>query len=174
MRQLLTNDEQTQAMSCELIPPVSGDTWLGLTFGNLPAAQASAWAALPSCGAVVLFSGIARDHSNGRPNVDMLEYEAYEMQVVPCFRRIADEMRHRCSELGRIALLHRLGRIAIGEVAVVTAVSAPHREEAFSAAKFCIDAVKSTAPIWKRERWQGGEGWAASPEPVNDISSLAS
>lgn len=160
-------------MPGELTPPASGDTWLGLTSGRLPAAQALEWAVVPHCGAAVLFSGTARDHSRGRPGVELLEYEAYEAQAVPRFERIADEMRRRWGGLGRIALLHRVGRVAIGETSVVAAVSAPHRPEAFSAARFCIDTVKSTAPIWKREHWQGGENWALDPEPITDAACAA-
>lgn len=93
----------------------------------------------------------------------MLEYEAYESYVEPMFGDIATRARERWSEegheLGRIVIWHRTGPVPLGESAVVVAVSAPHRPEAFEAARYCIDAVKASAPIWKREVWSGGGGW---------------
>ena len=105
-------------------PPLHDETWLGLDAGPLPVEAASAWVVRPDCGAVVLFSGTARDHSAGRPGVHRLEYEAYEEQVVVRLRAIADVIRQRWPSVGRIALLHRVGEVAIGESAVVVAVSA--------------------------------------------------
>ena len=89
--------------------PPDDDTWLGLTESPLPVGAAADWAVLPNCGAVVLFSGTARDHAPGREGVERLEYEAYEEQVVPRLRAIVDEMRQRWPDLGRVALLHRQG-----------------------------------------------------------------
>jgi molybdopterin synthase catalytic subunit len=91
--------------------------------------------------------------------VHELVYEAYEEQAVPRLAAVAAEMRARWPEIGRIALLHRTGSLAIGDTAVVVAVSTPHRAEAFAAARFGIDAVKASVPIWKKERWDGGESW---------------
>jgi molybdopterin synthase catalytic subunit len=93
----------------------------------------------------------------GRDGVDRLEYEAYEEQVVPRLAAIAAQMRVRWPDLGRVALLHRVGVVPIGESSVVVAVSSPHRSAAFEAARFGIDTLKATAPIWKRERWADGE-----------------
>jgi molybdopterin synthase catalytic subunit len=135
------------------------DTWVALTTDALPAGAVHDWAIRPDCGAVVLFAGTVRDHAEGRPGVTLLEYEAYVEQVEPKLASIAAAARERWSELGRIALLHRIGPLELREVAVVVAVSAPHRGEAFEAARWCIDTVKATAPIWKKERWDGGEDW---------------
>jgi molybdopterin synthase catalytic subunit len=140
-------------------PPTSGDEWLGLGTDVLPVGLATEWAVRPECGALVLFSGTARDHAPDRPGVRELEYEAYEEQGVPRLRAIADEARATWSGIGRVVLLHRIGVVPIGESAVVVVVSSPHRPEAFAAARFCIDAVKASVPIWKHEVWDGGEAW---------------
>jgi molybdopterin synthase catalytic subunit len=139
------------------------DTWVGLWDHPLPVDEVSRWAVRPDCGAVVVFSGTARDHAPGREGVHRLDYEAYDEHVVPVLADVARQARERWPVLGRIALLHRTGSLAVGESAVVVAVSAPHRGEAFDAARFCIDTLKTTAPIWKREAWAGGESWGVTP-----------
>jgi molybdopterin synthase catalytic subunit len=149
--------------------PDSGDTWLGLTDTALPVNDIGEWAVRPDCGAMVLFSGTARDHSEGRPDVSLLEYEAYEEQVEPRLAALADDMRRRWPELGNIALVHRIGPLEIGESAVVVAVSAPHRGAAFDAAAYGIDTLKSTVPIWKRERWAEGESWGLEAQHVEQV-----
>jgi molybdopterin synthase catalytic subunit len=153
-------------------PPLHDETWLGLSPGALPVDAASNWAVRPDCGAVVLFSGTARDHSSGRSGVHRLEYEAYEEQVVVRLGQIADTMRQRWPVLGRIALLHRVGEVGIGESAVVVVVSAPHRGEAFDAARFAIDTLKGTVPIWKREAWDGGESWGLEAQHVSGVPDV--
>jgi molybdopterin synthase catalytic subunit len=158
-------------------PPASGNSWLSLTDDALPIATAYEWAVLPQCGAVVLFSGTVRDHAvddNGglREGVESLTYEAYESQVVPRFEAIETELRQRWPETGRLAVMHRTGTLELGESSVVVVVSAPHRSEAFEAARFAIDALKLSAPIWKHEVWQDGADWGiASGAPV-DASSV--
>ena len=154
-----------------LAPPDTGDTWLGLSSDPLPSAEMAEWVVLPNCGAVVQFSGTARDHSTDRPGVDLLYYEAYEDQVEPRLQLIAAEMRARWDDLGRVAMLHRVGPVAVGEPAVVVAVSSPHRDAAFEAARFAIDTLKTTVPIWKRERWQGGESWGLEAQHIVDVSA---
>ena len=157
-----------------LAPPVRGDDWLALTHDPLPVAVAYEWAVLPRCGAVVLFSGTARDHAEGRPGVSALAYEAYEAQVEPKLAAVAVELRRRWPVAGRVVLWHRIGELAIGESSVVVVVSAPHRAEAFEAARFGIDAVKASVPIWKRERWDGGEDWglaATEARPAHVVGS---
>jgi molybdopterin synthase catalytic subunit len=129
----------------------------------------TSWATLPSCGAVVTFTGTARDHSEGRDGVETLTYEAYESQAVARMTAVAAEARRRWAGVGRLALLHRTGTLAIGEAAVVVAASAPHRREAFEAARWCIDTVKETVPIWKRERWADGEAWGSDAQPVREV-----
>jgi molybdopterin synthase catalytic subunit len=145
-------------------------TWVGLTEATLPIGAVADWAVLPSCGAVVTFTGTARDHAEGRPDVSGLEYEAYESQIEPRFTAMTVEARQRWPDLGRIAVLHRTGPVAIGEASVVVAVSSPHREAAFEAARWCIDSLKATAPIWKRETWAGGESWGLDARELSDLT----
>jgi|ERR671910_900769 molybdopterin synthase catalytic subunit len=150
-----------------LVPP-EGDTWLGLSAAPLPVAEATSWAVRPDCGGLVLFSGTARDHADGRPGVEKLEYEAYESQVVPRLQAVADEARARWPVLGRLALLHRVGVLEVGDSAVVVVATAPHREEAFAAARFCIDTLKRSVPIWKRETWSEGSSWGLEAQHIVD------
>ena len=137
---------------------------MGLTDQVLPVGTAYEWCVQPQCGAVVLFSGTVRDHAadqqgNLRADVSHLTYEAYDEQVVPAFEAIEAELRHRWPTAGRIVLLHRTGRLALMESSVLAVVSAPHRPEAFEAARFAIDALKASAPIWKHEEWADGADW---------------
>jgi molybdopterin synthase catalytic subunit len=139
--------------------------WLAISSEPLPVGAAADWAVLPSCGAVVLFSGTARDHSGEQTGLVSLVYEAYEEHVLAGFEAIAADLRRQWPELGRIALLHRVGDLSVGDSAVVVVVSAPHRPEAFAAARAGIDALKATAPIWKQEVWAGHDAtWARSEQ----------
>jgi molybdopterin synthase catalytic subunit len=151
-----------------LEPPPHSDDWLGLSALPLPAERASSWAQRADCGGVVTFTGATRDHSEGRPGVHLLEYEAYDEQVVPRLQRIAAEARARWSSLGRLVLLHRTGRLEVGDLAVVVVASAPHRDEAFAGARFCIDTLKATVPIWKKESWDGGTSWGLEAQHVTE------
>jgi molybdopterin synthase catalytic subunit len=159
--------------------PENAAEWLAITDAPLPIAEAYEWAVLPSCGAVVLFSGTVRDHAvdeHGalRRGVTMLAYEAYESQVTPKFAEIAAEIRRRWPSVGRIALLHRTGPLSLGESSVVVVVSAAHRPEAFEAGRYGIDALKASAPIWKHETWEGGVDWgtgATAPVPPSEVRS---
>jgi molybdopterin synthase catalytic subunit len=146
-----------------------GEDWLALTADPLPVEEALAWATRPDCGAVVVFCGTVRDHAEGRGNVTGLEYEAYDAQVVPRLASIAAESRDRWPMLGRLALLHRTGPLEVGETSVVVVASAPHRGDAFDAARFAIDTLKATVPIWKRETWEGGSDWATGAQPVAEV-----
>ena len=150
-------------------PPSDSDTWTGLTESPIPVDAAAAWVVRPNCGAVVTFSGTARDHSVGRADVSRLEYEAYEEQVVPRLDEIAATARTRWTDLGRIVMIHRVGVVPVTESAVVVAVSSPHRDHAFAAAKFCIDTLKQTVPIWKREDWSEGSSWGLEPQHIVDV-----
>ncbi|MCB0991943.1 MAG: molybdenum cofactor biosynthesis protein MoaE, partial [Acidimicrobiales bacterium] len=86
---------------------------------------------------------------------------------------IARSMRERWPDLGRVALWHRIGPLGLGEVSVVVAVSSPHRPQAFEAARFGIDAIKATVPIWKRETWEGGVDWGLCATDIADIDDLS-
>ena len=109
-----------------------------------------------------MFTGTVRDHAQGRDRVEWLEYEAYEEQAVAKMGAVAATAREKWPGVERIAILHRTGRLEVTDTAVVVAVSAPHRDEAFEAARFCIDTLKAEAPIWKKERWAAGEAWGHS------------
>lgn len=136
--------------------PPDGDDWLACVDGPLDAAVAGSWVVLPGCGAAVTFVGTARDHAGDRIGVHLLEYEAYDEHVVPVLAVVAEQVRQRHPDLGRVVLWHRTGALQVTDAAVVVAVSAPHRDAAFEAARWAIDEVKATAPIWKREHWEGG------------------
>jgi molybdopterin synthase catalytic subunit len=141
-------------------PGNSDVDWIAVTAEALEPGEAIGWAASPGCGAVVTFCGTVRDHSPGRPGVVGLVYEAYDEYVVPKLAEVGVEARRRWPTIGRLVMVHRVGALAVGETAVVVAVSAPHRPSAFAAASFCIDTLKATVPIWKLETWDGGESWA--------------
>jgi molybdopterin synthase catalytic subunit len=153
-------------------PPPDADDWLGVTPDPLPVAAAYDWAVLPGCGAVVLFSGTVRDHADGRDDVTSLTYEAYDEQVVPRFASIVAETRVRWPMVGRLVLLHRTGRLGLGESSVVVVASAPHRPQAFEAARFAIDALKASAPIWKHEEWAGGADWGTGAHEVVEPAAV--
>jgi len=149
------------------------DSWVALVDDPLPVAAAADWVVQPDCGAVALFVGTARDHAGDRTGVTELVYEAYEEQAVPRMWAVADEVRSRWPAVGRVALLHRTGALALGDAAVVVAVSTPHRAEAFDAARFAIDAVKATVPIWKQETWDGGRSWGTDAQHLVDVDAVA-
>ena len=152
-----------------LTAPEVGADWVALSEARLPVAAAGEWIVLPSCGATVTFTGTARDHAEGRPGVHRLEYEAYEEPALARLRAIAAEVHTRWPMVGRVALLHRTGVVELGDAAVVVAVSAPHRGEAFDAARFGIDELKRTVPIWKRESWDGGESWGLEAQHLTEV-----
>lgn len=149
------------------IPP-AGDTWIDLSTAPLAGAPVGAWATTEDSGAVVTFSGTVRDHAPGREGVTSLTYEAYEAAAVARMGAVVDDVRERWPEVRRVAALHRTGRLEVGDVAVVVAVSAPHRGAAFAAAAHCIDTLKATVPLWKKETWTGGEEWGTDAVPISE------
>lgn len=116
----------------------------------------------PRAGAVATFEGVVRDHNRGVA-VDHLEYEAYAAMAEKEFARIVGEARSRWP-LHRLAVVHRVGRLEIGEVAVAVVVSASHRAAAFDACRWIIDRLKEQAPIWKKEFGADGSHWLEGPE----------
>jgi molybdopterin synthase catalytic subunit len=154
-------------------PPAAADDWVALSEGELSVDEAARWAVLPECGALVLFAGTVRDHAEGREGVTALEYEAYLEQAEPKLRAIAASARRRWPDIGRLALLHRTGRLAVEDISVVVAVSTAHRGEAFEAGKWCIDTLKSTVPIWKRETWAGGSDWGTGASDIDQVGDPA-
>jgi molybdopterin synthase catalytic subunit len=112
----------------------------------------------PECGAVVLFLGTVRDHSPGIDGVTHLEYETYGEMVEAKIGEVVAETRERWP-VARLAAVHRVGVVAVGEISVAVAASSPHRGDAFEAGSHLIDALKARAPIWKKEHWPGGAEW---------------
>jgi molybdopterin synthase catalytic subunit len=151
-----------------LVEP-DGDCWAALTTDVLSYERAAEWVTIPECGAVLVFGGTVRDYAEGRPGVTELEYEAYVSQVEPRLRAIAKSAYERWDGLGRMVLWHRIGTLRLSECSVIVAVSAAHREQAFEAARFGIDSIKSGVPIWKRERWQGGEDWGLDAHDLVEV-----
>ena len=153
-----------------LSPPPSDD-WVALTDEPLDVQRAADWVGVPDCGAVVVFSGLVRDHAEGTTGVTHIDYEAYAEQVLPRLGELAAEARRRWPEVGRMVLWHREGRVQLSESSVVVAVSAPHRGSAFEACQFGIDTLKATVPIWKKEFWDGGSQWARASQHVTAVPS---
>lgn len=117
----------------------------------------------PEDGAVLAFEGIVRNHSKGQRTL-YLEYEAYEQMALAKLREIAASM-HKQFAIDRVALVHRLGRLEIGETSVLVAVTSSHRAAAFEACRFGIDTLKRMVPIWKKEYFEGGAVWAEGEIP---------
>ena len=114
-------------------------------------------------GAIVAFDGFVRNESHGRAT-KQLEYEAYEPMALAKMREIGAQI-HEEFAVHRVAMVHRLGRLEIGETSVFIAVSAPHRAAAFDACRFAIDTLKRSVPIWKKEYFQDGAVWAEGEIP---------
>ncbi len=110
-------------------------------------------------GAVVVFTGVVRNHSVEHEGVTHLQYEAFVERVEDALRTVGTEASTRW-QVCTVAIEHRVGECVVGEPTVVVAVSAPHRGDAFEAARYCIDELKARAPIWKKEFWPGGEEWS--------------
>jgi molybdopterin synthase catalytic subunit len=143
-----------------LFPPVSGgrgDTYRVVT-EPLSADAIAAEVDDPAAGGIVIFSGVVRNQTGGRP-VKFLEYEAHGPMAEAKLREIGQEVRARWTGVRRVAIRHRIGRLEIGESSVLIAVSAAHRQEAFEACKYAIDTLKRTVPIWKKEHFEDGEVW---------------
>ncbi len=115
-------------------------------------------------GAVALFVGTVRDHNDGHRVVE-LEYHAYETMAAAELGRIVDEAVRRFG-VSRIAVVHRVGRLAIGEASVAVAAASAHRSAAFDACRHVVEALKRTAPIWKKETFEGGAVWIEGPDRV--------
>ena len=150
-------------------PPANGGDWVALTAAALPVDALNAWATTPASGAVVCFLGVVRDHADGRAGVHAMTYEAYETPALRVMHEIVAEARRRWPHVERVGLLHRVGDLALSEPSVAVVVSSPHRGDAFDAARFCIDTLKESAPIWKREHWADGSGWGLGEQPIRPV-----
>ena len=112
----------------------------------------------PADGATVVFDGIVRDNTRGRRTLH-LEYEAYEAMALKQMKSLATESRTRFG-VRAVSIIHRLGRLEIGETSVLIAVASAHRGVAFDACRWIIDTLKKTVPIWKKEYFEDGAVWA--------------
>ena len=124
-----------------------------------------AWLKRPEDGAVVVFEGIVRNHSRGRRTL-YLDYEAYEPMAFKQMKSLAEQALAQF-QVREVAIVHRLGRLEIGETSVLIAVVSAHRAAAFEACRWLIDSLKRSVPIWKREYFEDGAVWADG-EPFPD------
>ncbi len=111
----------------------------------------------PECGATVTLDGYVRQYTKGRETL-YLEYEAYEPMAIREMEKLV-EAAHQQFEISNVGIVHRLGKIEIGETSVVISVAAPHRKAAFAACEWLIRELKRTVPIWKKEVYADGEEW---------------
>jgi molybdopterin synthase catalytic subunit len=169
-----------------LLPPVSGGTSsamgslkesvgeptaVALTQERIDAEKLVAEAKGGEDGAVVVFDGIVRNHTRGRATL-YLDYEAYEEMALKQMRQLAAEARERFG-VRQVTMVHRLGRLGIGETSVLIVVASAHRAQAFEACRWLIDTLKQTVPIWKKETFADGAVWAAG-EPFPAAIAIAS
>ncbi len=142
-----------------IVPPVSGgeEDLIAIAQEEIDIRKVMQAVHSVSCGAITTFLGTARDVNEGR-RVFYLEYEAYEEMALKMMREIALEVRKRWG-IERVAIVHRVGRLELGEASVFIAVASPHRAEAFDACRYAIDHLKEVVPIWKKEVREDGTFW---------------
>lgn len=122
-------------------------------------------------GAVLLFLGIVRDHADGRA-VDGMRYDAYREMAESVLAEVAGEAAQRLGT-DRVAVIHRIGELELGDVSVAVAVSSPHRVESYEASRYIIEEIKKRLPVWKKERYSdGGAEWVAGAVPPGTGSGL--
>jgi MoaE-MoaD fusion protein len=164
------NREYAQPESClhdqdeiGLLPPVSGGSNQGeptvaIVRENIRSAEVMRAIQQPEDGALAVFEGVVRNHSRDRRTL-YLDYEAYEPMALAKMQELAGEAGRKFS-IRQVALVHRLGRLEIGETSVLVAVASAHRAAAFDACRWLIDTLKRTVPIWKKEYFEDGAVWA--------------
>ena len=142
-----------------IFPPVSGGNqdFFELTTEPIDVGSVARRVVLPECGATVTLDGFAREWTKGR-RTKYLVYEAYDPMALSEMQRLGAEA-HKRFDIAHIGIVHRTGRLEIGETSVVISVSAPHREAAFEACEWAIRELKRTVPIWKKEVYEDGEEW---------------
>ncbi len=137
---------------------------------DLEALTAEMSAGADGDGAIATFSGLVRDHNQGR-RVRFLEYEVYEPLAVRALERIVAEVTESWPRV-RLGLHHRIGRLEIGEASIIIAAASAHRADAFAACRYAIERVKQIVPIWKHEHFDGGEIWleGATADPEDEAA----
>jgi MoaE-MoaD fusion protein len=145
-----------------LIPPVSGGevARFRVVEHSINSENVVSLVENPSAGAIATFLGTVRDNARGRA-VERLEYEAYAPAAEKMLRQIGDEIYQRWG-IHEVAIVHRIGRLEIGEVSVAIAVASAHRVNGFDACRYAIDRIKEIVPIWKKEFYEDGESWIGS------------
>ena len=118
-------------------------------------------------GAVVVFNGITRDHTDGR-KVLFLEYEAYLPMAKAKLNDVAEEMCDKWDV--SVVIAHRIGRVNIGESSLIVSVGSPHRASAYQASQYSVDRIKQIVPIWKKEYFEGGEVWIGDAEGFRPLA----
>ena len=142
-----------------VFPPVSGGShdFFELTTEPIDVGQVARRVVLPECGATVTLDGYAREWTRGKRTL-YLVYEAYDAMALTEMQRLGVEA-HEKFDIAHLGIVHRTGRLEIGETSVVIAASAPHRQAAFQACEWAIKELKRTVPIWKKEVFENGESW---------------
>jgi MoaE-MoaD fusion protein len=150
-----------------VFPPVSGGShdFFELTKEPIDVGEVARRVVLPECGATVTLDGYAREWTKGKRTL-YLVYESYDTMALTEMQRLGAEA-HKQFDIAHIGIVHRTGRIDIGETSVVIAASAPHRRAAFQACEWAIKELKRTVPIWKKEIYEGGEQWVATDSTDN-------
>lgn len=149
------------------MPPVSGGSGndvYRITREKIRAAELAESLKDRQDGAVVIFEGIVREQSHGRKTL-YLEYEAYEAMAVRKMEEIGAEAKRKF-EINNVGMIHRVGKLEIGETSVAIVVTAAHREAAFEACHYAIDRLKQAVPIWKKEYFEDGGVWGEGQKPV--------
>jgi len=139
------------------------DDWVEILETSLPTAQAIEFVSDAGAGGIALFLGTTRSEKNAQGHdLQALDYEAYTEMALPQLQTLAQAARSQWPIIKQV-ILHRTGRVALAEPSVLIAVASPHRHEAFSAARFVIDAIKADVAIWKKEIWSDGSGTWVQP-----------
>ncbi len=148
-----------------LIPPVSGGSGklFEVTTQPISLDEVARRVAAPDRGGITLFAGTVRGVT-GEVTTDYLEYEAYAEMAEPALAKIAAEAQARWPEITAVSVVHRVGRLEVGDIAVAVAVAASHRRDTFDACRYIIDRIKQDAPIWKKEVGMDGAVWVEGPE----------
>jgi molybdopterin synthase catalytic subunit len=141
--------------------PGPGVTWVRVSAAVIDPVSLVSRVSGPHAGAVSLFLGTVRDHSEGRQGVTHLEYEAYPQVAEELIGAIVAEARERWPLLG-VAVEHRVGILPVGEISVGVAVGSAHRADGLEALRYVIDELKARAPLWKKEHWSGGAEWVGA------------
>ena len=142
------------------------EDWIDILSTPLPTSKAIEFVSDPRAGGIALFLGTTRSEKNAQGHdLQSLDYEAYHEMAFPQLQTLAQAARSQWPIVKQV-ILHRIGRVALAEPSVLIAVASPHRHEAFSAARFIIDAIKADVAIWKKEIWSDGSGTWVQPNPI--------